>query len=426
MKPIVIFVHPTLSLDFTYNQVVKQQGFDILTVVTSLENTKIEIDFIKKNSRFVFMGSDSPQNDIDQLKKFIAENKIEVFAVVNGIDSGIYYTDFLQKELLGYDIDLDASKTRLNKFNVNNRLEQHHLVAIPSVEITSKEDLKTKMIAIKNLGLPIVAKPSEDTAAMSAFEILYHIEDIPTYLDKYLGKTNAYYCDQVIKKIILQKYISLDKFEEFAIDFVSYQGRHYCCGILHYDKSVEESIYKLYRCYRPYTIDEIPQIQPVVAYINNCLTALDVRYGFTHNEVFWDKKNEYYLIESNNRMAGNGIIEAYHNSYGYSPLSNYIKLLKGKSIETIPSTRKSYSIPLDIYNTSTDHANRIHVEDLESFQRIIHFRIKDKNKKDFYKHYTRADTINAAVLLNNASQDKLQHDINTILEREKNGTLFSK
>jgi biotin carboxylase len=191
-------------------------------------------------------------------------------------------------------------------------------------------------------------------------------------------------------------------------------------------KETRESEYKTYRYYVPHIVDELPHILPVISYVKDCLTALNVRYGFTHNEIFWDQSKQFYLIESNHRMAGNSLMEMYQNIYGYYPLSQYLDLLQGKAIQNIPIQRKGYSLGLDVFNFFIDGADQLHVEDIESFQKIIHFRQKQKTDPYFYRHYTRASSINACILLNNTSKAQLDKDIQTILSREADGSLFFK
>lgn len=240
-------------------------------------------------------------------------------------------------------------------------------------------------------------------------------------MDTYLGSQNAYYANKTIEKIIVQKCIPIERFKEYVIDFVSFQGKHYCVGILQYVKSPEG----FYREYIASTLTERPEFMPLVQYVEQCLNALGVQNGCTHNEIFWDDADTYYLIESNNRSAGNGISSIYHNTYGYSPLSTYIDLIEGKRVANYPTTRQSYSLVLDIFNFHHDKPQQLNLEGISSFERIVHFRGCNKLPADLDGNYTRADCISAAILLKNDNQAQLQDDVKTILAREKEGRLFS-
>ena len=422
MKKCVIFVHPTLSVEYLAN-VAHEHGYQVLSLITAFESTQINAGQLAEVSDFVIQGSANPEKDLPEIIEFIKANDLEVKAIINGIDPAIYYTDYLQNYILGYDIDLNASKARLNKFEVNAILQKNNIKIIPTIQICSKDELTVQRESINKLQWPIVAKPSEDTAAMSGFAILSNWQELEAYFDSYFGSKNKYYKDKTINKIILQEYIDINVYEEFVIDFISFEGKHYCKGILLYDKSIEGEGYKIYRYYRPYTFNEVPNIKPIIDYVSQCLTALKIQYGFTHNEVFWDHKNSYYLIESNNRMPGHGVTEAYYHVYHYTAFSEYLALLEAKSIEHVPQQRYNFSIVLDLYNTSRK-SSKLNTDGISSFQKIVNFRNHEKLPEDFYKHYTRVEHVNASILLKNQSLDRLNADIDELLERERNGTLF--
>ena len=421
----LLFIHPSMSVEFLF-ETTKQRKYKIFSVITSLEKTHLETAVIEQHSDVVFKGSDAPEKDLKEIQQIIHEHRFQIVAIINGIDATLYYTDYLQKKILDYAIDLEATKIRLNKYAVNMVLRKHHLPHIPSVEVVSKTDLITQANDIQKLGLPIIAKPSEDTAAMSGVEIIASRGDLNRYLDQYLHKPNMYYPDRNIEKVILQEYIPTDQFEEYVIDFISYEGKHYCTSILHYVKEIREGKYRIDRFRVPHTKDEMPGIDPVISYMRDCLTALNVRYGFTHNEVFWDRGQKFYLIESNNRIAGGGQVEINQNVYGTTSFSQYLDLLQGKSIHNVPNERKSYSIGMDLFNCFVDGADQLRIEDIRSVQKIIHFRLKHKNDLHFYRRYTRVANINARILLNNQSKAALDKDVQTILSRETDGSLFFK
>ncbi len=270
------------------------------------------------------------------------------------------------------------------------------------------------------MGYPIIAKPSENTAAMSGFRILTNFTELSKYLDNHLGAKNTYYKDKVIEKILVQKCIPISKFNEYVIDFVSFAGKHYCTGILKYVKSTDGS----YRKYVAIPLEEIPAIKPVLDYVESCLNALKVEYGITHNEVFWNMQDKCYLIESNNRPAGNSILDIYQNTYGYNTLSLYLDLLENKSTSKYPLKRKSYSLVLDIFNKYLENPSNINMDDISSFKKLVHFRGKRQKPTSTKESYTRADTVTAAVLLDNCSQELLNKDIQCILQREESGNLF--
>ena len=81
---------------------------------------------------------------------------------------------------------------------------------------------------------------------------------------------------------------------------------------------------------------------------------------------------------------------------------------------------------MDLFNCFVDGADQLRIEDIRSVQKIIHFRLKHKNDLHFYRRYTRVANINARILLNNQSKAALDKDVQTILSRETDGSLFFK
>lgn len=70
-------------------------------------------------------------------------------------------------------------------------------------------------------------------------------------------------------------------------------------GITVYDKIIHNHEI-IYRAYRPLTISEYANIKPLIDYVQEIITTLKVKYGFTHNEVFWSGDDSFYFLESNN------------------------------------------------------------------------------------------------------------------------------
>lgn len=419
----IIFVHSTFSVEYAY-AAAKNNGYKVFSIVTTLEAIQIKPKILSELSDYIFYGSSDPASDLAAIKEMLADNQLDVAAIVNGIDFTLYYTDFLQKHILNYPIDLVYSKIRLNKYKVNHLLKQNNIKIIPSVEIQSKDDLVNHKDEILALGWPMIAKPAEDTAGMSGVIVVNNMDELKTYLDDYLGSENAYYKDKIISKIILQEYISTNVYQEFIVDFVSYEGKHYCNAIVPYGKSTLQDNYQVFREYEPRVLSDIPGFEPIIEYIKSVLSALKVVSGFTHNEVFWDGKDSFYLVESNHRVAGNNLSEVYQKVYGFSAFTQLFNLLKDDKIVAIPTIRTGYGMTLNLYNYSTPKATVINLDEVKSVQNIIHFWHKDKLPEGFYRNYMRANHISASVLMTNDDEKQLQKDVEILLEREKAGTLF--
>lgn len=418
----IIFVHPALWGGNLIAEA-KKLGFLTFAIITTFENTRIKPEFLDQNCDFVLYGSSNPEKDLSKIKKIIAENSLEISAILNGIDASIYYTDFLQKEILNYPIDLEASKIRLNKYAVNHSLKENDLPTIPSIQIKSLMDLENNLSTIKTFGLPLLIKPAENTASRAGVKIAKTISELRNQIQSTLGASNAYYKDRPIDKLVIQKYLFPQEFTEFAFDCISFAGQHRCIGILEYwknDVGIVEAGY-------PRIKDELSNLMTVINYVYDCLNALKVSYGLTHIEVFWNKKNnEYYVIEVNNRYAGFPAVPCYYNIYKNGPLKTYFHLMDKKHVENIPNHRVGYSIFILLYNFHVDYPKKINLDQIQSKVAFTIFRASDKKKLpiNFYKKYDLPNQVGAVIVLHGDSEEQLLQDFHILKTREKKGGLF--
>lgn len=417
----VILVHPCMSPRVTFD-IIKKKGYKILSIITKFELNKIDRTFVKRNSDFLFEGGTEIETDFNNINAIILSNHLKICGVINGVDASVYYSDYLAKFYIDEEIELEFSKIRTNKNAVNLCLEEQKLDNIPGLELRSDINIDQLKEQIKVLNFPLVGKPSENTAAMSGFEVLYNMSDVERYIREYYNQKNPYYQDKLIEKIVFQKYIDRLDYKEYVLDFVSYKGRHYCQGIIHYDKEIIDEHYPISRFYRPLSLSTNPELTILVNYVENCLNALKVRNGLTHNEVFYDGKSMVLLVETNNRVAGGGLLELIDLAYGSNPIGIYLDLLLGNPVSEI---KKNYhAIAMDVYNHFLSCPEEINLSGLNSATEILHFRNKRKTTKNYFEKFSRVDSVNACLLLSNESRYALERDCDTILYREKMGQLF--
>lgn len=417
----IILVHPSMSPKTTF-AIIKSKGYKIFSIITSFELTRINIDFVRNNSDYVFEGSTNVLNDFGEIDKIILTNKLTVSGVLNGIDSSIYYADFLAKHYIDKKIDLDFSQIRLNKNAVNVCLEKNNIPMIGGVEMVSINEINRIKKKLSNLRFPIIGKPTENTAAMSAVRTLYSMSDVDAYIQEFFNQKNSYYSDKIIDKVIFQEYIDQLTNKEFVLDFVTYEGKHHCRGIIHYDKEIMSGRFPISRFYRALSLIKNPELIILINYVKSCLDALNVRHGLTHNEVFYDGQSRVLLIEINNRVAGGGLVELMTAVYGSNPIEDYLNLIEQNTLTDIEN--RHCAVNLDVYNCFADNPKDINLSKLSSRAEVLHFRNKKKNVSDFFEKYSRSEHVNACVLLANHSSNILEHDCSILIEREKTGYLF--
>lgn len=426
MNNCVIFVHPSMSVKMNFS-LAKEYNYKIVSIITAFETSKIDIDLINDLSDYVFYSNNSVESDFGAILDLINTNQLKVDLIINGIDSSLYYADYLHNHLIGSPVlDLNLSKIRLNKYATNAYLLDKSLLIIPSVEITHKDELKTNKDKINNLGWPIIVKPSENTASMAGFSIAQDLDQLYHIIDDTLGKPNPYYQKCSMDKLILQKFISPEEHDEFAIDFLSCNGTHYLQGIAQYKKEILSNGTLINRQTKALVPSEVPGIINVIEYLKSILSELKVHYGITHNEVFWDRKSKIYLIETNNRMPGSGLVEQHRYCYGFNTLDSVLQLVSCNELPKLPEERVGHATIMKLYNYFEPNPNLINLKGLSSESKVITF-YPDKYTPDLeITNYNRADFIAAHVLLTNKSQEALENDIEELLNRERLGVLFLK
>lgn len=419
----VLYVHPSMSVNLTFD-LTHNHNYKVFSIVTKIESDKIELKKLQEQSDYFFAGGDNVELDYLAIKEIVEKNNLNIVSVVNGIDATLFYNDYLVNKFMNMDLDLEYSKIRTNKFEVHTVLEEANIHTIPSSIIREKPlSLLTLEHLENDISYPLIVKPTENTASMAGFRIINNRKELNDAVEQIIGNANEYY-GGTIDELIVQKYISLKDYDEYVIDFYTINGKHYLQGITIYDKIIRNNEI-IYRTYRPLTMSESASIEPLINYVQEIITTLKVKYGFTHNEVFWDGKDSFYFIESNNRFAGGGITNAYKNCYGYSPIETMLigQNPDGIDLPVVPNQNVYYSLCLHIYNHGEILPTRINIEDLQSYQEIISFYPEKKAPLDIVD-YNRAQHIAATILLSNASREQLYKDIELIIERENDCTLF--
>ena len=92
----ILFVHPILWGDFAFS-VAKQSGYRVIALVTPFETTQINPKALQKKADYCLEVSGDAGLDVHELQAFMKRERIEIKTVINGLDAGIYYTDYLRK-----------------------------------------------------------------------------------------------------------------------------------------------------------------------------------------------------------------------------------------------------------------------------------------------------------------------------------------
>lgn len=150
---------------------------------------------------------------------------------------------------------------------------------------------------------PAVVKPLS-SAATDGVAICRNAEEVRKAADAVLGTVNIF--GEHNDEVLLQSFLDG---EEYMVDFVSYAGERYACGIWQYHKKLKDT-------HRIYHRDSITPpdsgtAREIIAYMHEALDALGIQYGPTHAEVIVTAEGPA-LVEVGARPSG-GLLPDFHD-----------------------------------------------------------------------------------------------------------------
>ncbi|MFE4536902.1 ATP-grasp domain-containing protein [Streptomyces scopuliridis] len=221
--------------------------------------------------------------------------------VVAGQEPGVPLADELS-ELLGLPGNGTAlSAARRDKYEMIEALRRAGVRCADQFKSDSVEALVSW--AERRGDYPVVVKPLS-SAATDGVAICGSVEEVRKAAEAVLGTVNIFHerNDEVLIQSFLQG-------EEYMVDFVSYGGERYACGIWQYHKRLKGT-------HRIYDRDSItpPLSSPapeIIAYMHEVLDALGIQYGPTHAEIIVTPEGPT-LVEVGARLSG-GLVPDFHD-----------------------------------------------------------------------------------------------------------------
>jgi ATP-grasp domain len=144
---------------------------------------------------------------------------------------------------------------------------------------------------------PVVVKPLR-SAAGDCVVICDGPDQVRAAVKSVLAAETIY--GEPNREALVQSYL---RGPEYVVDTVSYQGRHYICGVWEYRKRLLPSGRNVYDREHLLSPDEEPAPE-LMDYVSRMLDALGVDYGPAHSEVIVTAEGAT-LVEVGTRIAGN-------------------------------------------------------------------------------------------------------------------------
>ncbi|MCP3820225.1 ATP-grasp domain-containing protein [Streptomyces sp. A3M-1-3] len=144
---------------------------------------------------------------------------------------------------------------------------------------------------------PVVVKPLSSAASDGVY-ICNDASDVRAAAETVLGSPDIF--GGANTEIVVQSYL---KGTEYIVDTVTSDGHRYACGVWRYEKSLLPTGKNIYN--RDILLDaDSDPVPALIAYVDEVLAALDVRWGPAHVEVIVTDEGPA-LVEIGTRLNGN-------------------------------------------------------------------------------------------------------------------------
>ena len=222
--------------------------------------------------------------------------------VMAGQEPGVLLADQLS-ERLGLPTNGTAlSEARRDKYLMGEALRAAGLHCADQLK---NRDTDTLVQWAEEAGrFPVVVKPLNSAAGDGVF-ICTDAHEVRDAADGILGTETIY--GDTNTEVLVQSYL---QGTEYVVDMVSYGRRRYVCGVWEYAKRLLPSGRNIYDRERLLAADEGPA-RELIAYVEEALDALGIRFGPTHAEVIVTPEGPA-LVEVGTRIAGN-MHPGFHN-----------------------------------------------------------------------------------------------------------------
>lgn len=411
----IILTHLYTSVEFTCARI-KRRGYKILQIKTAFDTVWIKKSWhdICTYCDFIFESKNDFEQDLLELKQIIQSEQLEIVAVLNCMDPSLFYSDSLSNALNELNLNLEFSQIRTNKFKVNEQLHLAGVPAIKSVFVATMDAWETQYQAISQLNLPLIVKPVNSSAARNDVKIIHDINQLENIITTIINHES--YFGMSKQQVLIQEYI---EGKEYYVNSVSWQGQHFVAGIFKYHK-----LDKVLKATEILDTDDLSQVDTLVQYNLQCLNALQVHHGLTHNEIILTPAGKPYLIEMNNRLSGSDSPLFSMDCYGVNEIDIFLDLLENKPITEFSRQTYRYGIKLRFANFYVDNPTCLDLSGISSDTRIIAFRPEkiDRTKPLQEDLYFKDSAI---VYLSHFSKLRLDEDVALLLKREEEGILFT-
>jgi len=245
---------------------------------------------VKKFQKVLQYDSTQGIDFADQLQE------LNIIAVIAGNERTCHLADLIASELAPtYANSPTTSHFRMDKFEMQEGVREANLSYIKQIKLQSPTLASTEKDFVSQFDFPIILKPTNQSGSVGVARC-ETITELEVALHRVLGLESKY--GNKVDACVAQECITG---EEYFVDTVSLHGQHKVISIYRCPKILYQQfpIYRFIEVIDPNS----PQAQVCISYVKKVLSALDVKYGMAHTEIFLTDKGPE-LIEINPRICG--------------------------------------------------------------------------------------------------------------------------
>ncbi len=260
--------------------------------VSNVKNVKKGLG---NKAEFIHLPKGCSDEDLVNLLK-----KYEIVCAVPGCETGVRLADRINKVFGLRGNDPDTTYLRCTKEGMYEALGKAGIRRIESAMVSTEDDVKK--FWNDNRLTKAVLKFSE-TAGTVGLKISDSLEACLEHFRLMQGMYNMWGSES---PILMQEYIGGT---EYIVNSISVDGRHKITDVWRYEKILYDDGTLVYDTI--ILVDRlVPGMQDVLQYDYKVLDAVEMKNGFSHNEIKVDEKGPV-LIETNARVMGGTLTREY-------------------------------------------------------------------------------------------------------------------
>jgi hypothetical protein len=232
--------------------------------------------------------------DIEKLSRYLSETYPYIKCIIPGIESGVTLADNLSERFGLASNGVAYSSARRDKFVM---AEAAHACGVSVIPFFKSDNVEMICEWIKREGFRTVVLKPKCSSGTFGFNICEGDHEVRETFAR-LHRTKDVFGD-VIDELLVQPLI---EGQEYAVNCVSYDGRHYVTDIWRTDKS-RRGQSKVYER-ETLVYGEDADYDSLTRFVLKVLCALRIRYGPSHTEVMLTADGRVLLIETAARLMG--------------------------------------------------------------------------------------------------------------------------